>query len=64
MDVVMASAQAFVAALNHRAYQLELTKRNAVNAFSGSSASRSVEELEAPSRSPRAKSRLEPGASN
>jgi 2-isopropylmalate synthase len=32
MDVVMASAQAFVAALNHRAFQTELMKRNAVNA--------------------------------
>jgi 2-isopropylmalate synthase len=32
MDVVMASAQAFVAALNHRAFQLELVKRHAVNA--------------------------------
>jgi 2-isopropylmalate synthase len=32
MDVVMASAQAFVAALNHRAFQLELSKRQAVNA--------------------------------
>ena len=32
MDVVMASAQAFVAALNHRAYQLELVKRQAVGA--------------------------------
>jgi hypothetical protein len=26
-DVVLASAQAFIAALNHRAYQLELQKR-------------------------------------
>jgi 2-isopropylmalate synthase len=32
MDVVMASAQAFVAALNHRAFQLELSKRQVVNA--------------------------------
>jgi 2-isopropylmalate synthase len=32
MDVVMASAQAFVAALNHRAYQIELSRRQAVNA--------------------------------
>jgi 2-isopropylmalate synthase len=32
MDVVMASAQAFVAALNHRAFQLELMKRQAVGA--------------------------------
>jgi 2-isopropylmalate synthase len=32
LDVVMASAQAFVAALNHRAYQLEISKRQAVNA--------------------------------
>jgi 2-isopropylmalate synthase len=31
MDVVMASARAFVAALNHRAYQLELGKRQVVN---------------------------------
>jgi 2-isopropylmalate synthase len=32
MDVVMASAQAFVAALNHRAYQVEINRRQAVGA--------------------------------
>ncbi len=32
MDVVMASAQAFVAALNHRAFQLELHRRQAASA--------------------------------
>jgi hypothetical protein len=32
MDVVMASAIAFIAALNHRACQHELHKRKAVNA--------------------------------
>jgi 2-isopropylmalate synthase len=32
MDIVLASAQAFVAALNHRAYQLELGRRSAVGA--------------------------------
>jgi 2-isopropylmalate synthase len=31
IDVVMASAQAFVAALNHRAYQLEINKRRAAS---------------------------------
>ena len=32
LDVVMASAMAFVNALNHRAFQIEITKRQAVNA--------------------------------
>jgi 2-isopropylmalate synthase len=32
MDVVMASAEAFVAALNHRAYLTEINRRQAVNA--------------------------------
>ena len=32
IDVVMASAKAFVSALNHRAYQLELGERSAANA--------------------------------
>jgi 2-isopropylmalate synthase len=32
MDVVIASANAFVAALNHRAHQIELHRRQAVNA--------------------------------
>jgi hypothetical protein len=32
MDIVLASAQAFVAALNHRAYQLELGRRSVASA--------------------------------
>jgi 2-isopropylmalate synthase len=32
LDVVMASAMAFVNALNHRAFQIEISKRQAVNA--------------------------------